>query len=170
MAKNSKLKIIAEIASSHNGDMELAKKMVRVAAESGVDMVKFQSWQSKNVADSDPDKARYASLELSDDAHISLKEECEENGVEFLTTCYDTGRIDFLKQLGLKKIKLASTDLKHFNFLKKIRDNFEEVIVSTGMSTKEEIEKAIRYFKNWKVYSYALCLTLSMSFRKGKPR
>lgn len=159
MVKNSKVKIIAEIASSHNGDMELAKKMIQVAATTGVDIVKFQSWQSKNVADTDPDKARYTSLELSDEAHYLLKEECEKNGVEFMTTCYDINRIDFLKRLGLKKIKLASTDLKHFNFLKKIRENFDEVIVSTGMSTKEEIEQAVDVLKTGK-FTIMHCVSL----------
>jgi N,N'-diacetyllegionaminate synthase len=142
-----KPKIIAEMASCHNGDIELAKKMIRRAKGCGVDIVKFQSWQSKNVLDDDPDKNRYASLELSDEMHHILKEECAKAGVEFLTTCYDEGRISFLKELGLKKIKVASIDLKHFDFLKKLRKNFDEVIVSTGMSTKEEIKKAIAILK-----------------------
>jgi len=141
--KNMKPKIIAEIASSHNGNIDMAKKMIKTAADTGVDIVKFQSWQSKNVNTDDPDKKRYESLELSDEAHYVLKEECEKNGVEFLTTCYDADRIEFLKKLGLEKIKVASTDIKHINFLKQLRDNFKEVIVSSGMSTKEEIEKAV---------------------------
>lgn len=152
-------KIIAEIASCHNGNVELAKKMIREAAGTGVDIVKFQSWQSKNVDDSDPDKKRYESLELSDEAHYILKKECKKNGVEFLTTCYDSGRIDFLKNLGINKIKVASTDLKHFNFLKKLRDNFEEIIVSTGMSTKEEILKAIDILKSGK-YTIMHCVSV----------
>lgn len=147
MEKNSRLKIIAEIASSHNGDIELGKKMIREAAKAGVDIVKFQSWQSKNVDEKDPDKKRYASLELPDEAHYILKKECEKNCVEFMTSCYDEERIPFLKELGLKKIKIASTDLKSFNFLKKVRENFDEVIVSTGMSTKEEIEQAVEILK-----------------------
>lgn len=147
MEKNSNPKIIAEVASSHNGDIELGKKMIREAAQAGVDIVKFQSWQSKNVDKADPDKERYASLELSDEAHYILKEECEKNSVEFMTSCYDAERIPFLKELGLKKIKIASTDLKSFNFLQKIRENFDEVIVSTGMSTKEEIEHAVGILK-----------------------
>ena len=152
-------KIIAEIASSHNGDINIAKKMIKAAAETGVNIVKFQSWQSKNVDDNDPDKRRYASLELSDNAHYILKEECEKNGVEFMTTCYDADRIDFLKKLGLKSIKVASTDLKHFNFLKKIRENFDEVIVSSGMSTKEEILKAIDILKSGK-YTIMHCVSV----------
>lgn len=156
---NKKNKIIAEIASCHNGDVELAKEMIKAAAETGVDIIKFQSWQSKNVDDKDPDKKRYESLELSDEDHYILKEECEKSGVEFLTTCYDAGRIDFLKKLGLKKIKVASTDLKHFNFLKKLRENFEEVIVSSGMSTKEEIKKAIDILEDGK-YTIMHCVSV----------
>lgn len=156
---NKKIKIIAEIASCHNGNIELAKKMIKMAAKTGVDIIKFQSWQSKNVDDKDPDKKRYESLELSDKAHYILKKECEKNGVEFLTTCYDGDRIDFLKKLGLKKIKVASTDLKHFNFLKKLSKNFEEVIVSTGMSTKNEIKKAVDILKNGK-YTIMHCVSV----------
>jgi N,N'-diacetyllegionaminate synthase len=154
-----KTKIIAEIASSHNGDIELAKEMIRVAAETGVDIVKFQSWQAKNVNENDPDRKRYESLELSDEDHYILKEECEKSEVEFLTTCYDGNRIEFLKKLGLKKIKVASTDLKHPTFLKKLRDNFEEIIVSSGMSTKEEIKKAIGILKNGK-YTIMHCVSI----------
>jgi len=141
-------KLIAEMASCHNGDIDLAKRMIHEAKRAGVDIVKFQSWQSKNVDDADSDKARYASLELSDDAHYILKEECEKVGMEFLTTCYDAGRIPFLKELGLTRVKVASTDLKHTNFLKELRENFDEVIVSTGMSTEDEMRNAIDILKS----------------------
>lgn len=157
--KNMRTKIIAEIASCHNGDIDLALKMTREAARTGVDIVKFQSWQARNVSDNDPDKKRYQKLELSDEAHYILKDECEKLGVEFLTTCYDENRIPFLKKIGLKKIKIASTDLKHFNFLKKIRENFDEVIVSTGMSNKEEILKALEILKNGK-YTIMHCVSV----------
>jgi len=160
MEKGSKkIKIIAEIASSHNGNIEIARQMVAAAAATGVDIVKFQSWQSKNVKDGDPDKQRYASLELSDEAHFTLKAECEKQGVEFLTSCYDEARIPFLKELGLKKVKVASTDLKHFNFLKRLRENFEEVIVSTGMSTEEEIKQALEILKSGK-YNLMHCVSI----------
>lgn len=152
-------KIIAEIASSHNGDLELAKKMIREAAATGVDIVKFQSWQSKNVDDTDPDKARYASLELSDEGHKILMEECEKHNVEFMTTCYDAARIPFLKSLGLKKIKVASTDLKHFDFLRELRKNFDVVMASTGMSEKEEIMEAIDILKTGE-YSIMHCVSV----------
>lgn len=157
--KNMRSKIVAEVASSHNGNIELAKEMIRVAARTGVDIVKFQSWQSKNVDKDDPDKKRYQSLELTDEAHFILKEECERLGVEFMTTCYDAGRIPFLKELGLKKVKVASTDLKHYSFLQKLRDNFEFVVASTGMSEKDEILKALDILRQGE-YSIMHCVSI----------
>jgi len=152
-------KIIAEIASCHNGDIQLAKKMIREVAKTGVDIVKFQSWQAGLVKDSDPDKKRYEKYELSDEAHFILKKECERNGVEFLTTCYNVGRIPFLKKLGLKKIKVSSTNLHNKTFLKAVRDNFKEVIVSMGMSTKKEIEEAIKILKTGE-YTIMHCVSI----------
>ena len=139
-----KTKIIVEIASSHNGDIELAKTMIQTAASCGVDIVKFQSWQAKNVSVNDPDRKRYEHLELSDEDHFILMEECEKCGVEFLTTCFDIGRIPFLKDLGLKRIKVPSVSLKETKLLLELGKNFDHVIVSSGMSTVEEIKNAVK--------------------------
>jgi len=139
-----KTKIIAEMASCHNGDINLAKAMIRAAADAGVDIVKFQSWQAGKVSEKDPDKKRYEKLELSDEDHIILAKECKKYGVEFLTTCYDLDRIPFLKSLKLDTIKVSSVNLKEEKFLKELAKNFKHIIVSTGMSKKEEIEKAVK--------------------------
>jgi len=139
-----KTKIIAEIASSHNGDIELAKAMIQTAAFCGADIVKFQSWQAKNVHKNDSDKKRYQKLELSDKDHFVLIEECKKCGVEFLTSCFDIGRIPFLKSLGLKMIKVPSVSLKEPKLLSELGKNFEHLIVSSGMSTVEEIKNAVK--------------------------
>ncbi len=154
-----KTKIIAEIASSHNGDMELAKAMIRAAADAGVDIVKFQSWQAKNVADTDPDKKRYEKLELSDNDHVVLIQECEKNGVEFLTTCFDLERIPFLKSLGLKKIKVPSVNLKEPKLLEVLAKSFEHVFVATGMSSAGEIENAVKILSEVK-YTIMHCVSI----------
>lgn len=140
---HKKPKIIVEIASSHNGDMELAKAMIQTASSCGADIVKFQSWQAKNVSVNDPDRKRYEHLELSDEDHFILMEECQRCGVEFLTTCFDIGRIPFLKSLGLKRIKVPSVSLKETKLLEELGKNFDHVIVSSGMSTVEEIKNAV---------------------------
>ncbi len=142
-----KAKIVAEIASSHNGDLNLAKAMIKAAAEAGVDYVKFQSWQSKNVKDSDPDKERYKKLELSDEAHYELIKECKKNGVLFLTSIFDRKRIPFLKSLGLDIIKIPSTYCKSEEMLKECRKHFKTLIISTGMSRPEEVERAVKILR-----------------------
>lgn len=139
-----KTKIIVEIASSHNGDMELAKAMIQTASSCGADIVKFQSWQAKNVSVNDLDRKRYEHLELSDEDHFVLMEECQRCGVEFLTTCFDIGRIPFLKSLGLKRIKVPSVSLKEPKLLSELGKNFDHIIVSSGMSTVEEIKNAVK--------------------------
>ncbi len=146
-----KTTIIAEIASSHNGDVELGKAMIRAAAEAGVDCVKFQSWQAKNIALSDPDKKRYEKLELSDKDHGILKSECEKWQVKFLTTVFDMERIDFLVELGLDTIKVASVDLKHTKLLKALKGKFSHIILSTGMSRPQEVQNAVDVLKGQRI-------------------
>src|SRR2546425_12334392 len=91
--------IIAEIGANHGVDMSSAKEMVQSAAESGADFVKFQSWQSKNLAPGDPNFERHRTAELSDEQHFELIEACRQHGVEFLTTCFDVHRVGFLATL-----------------------------------------------------------------------
>ena len=152
-------KVIAEIASSHNGDLILAKAIIKAAAEAGVDYVKFQSWQAKNVKDNDPDKERYKNLELSDEDHYELIKECKRHSVEFLTSVFDRGRIPFLKKLGLDIIKIPSAYCKSETMLKACRENFKIIILSTGMSKKAEVERAAKIFKG---HDFALLHCVSL--------
>lgn len=136
-------KIICEIASSHNGDLELAKALIKSAAENGADIVKFQDWRAYNVPDNDPDKARYEKYEFKDEWYPVLIDYCKEQGVEFLTSCFNVDRVPFLASLGLKKIKLASISLTNRELIMACGANFDEIIISTAMHSKEEIEEAI---------------------------
>lgn len=140
----TKTKIIAEVASCHNGNLELAKALVRAAKDCGADIVKFQSWQARNVKSSDPDKKRYEKLELSERDHFILKDYCDEVGIEFLTSIFDINRISFLKELGLKTIKVPSTKCHDYELLGELAKNFEHIILSTGMHSEEEIVRADR--------------------------
>jgi len=140
-------KIIAEAASNHRGDVAVAKEMIHVAKEIGCDIVKFQSWQSKNLKPGDPGSDRYKSRELSDDDHYLLKEECEKAGIEFLTSVFDVGRIPFLRELGLRRIKVPSPDCGSKRMLELLRESFDELIVSTGMSPVEDVRTASEVLK-----------------------
>lgn len=143
MSENRPL-IIAEAATNHGGDLSLAKEMVHAAKDAGADMIKFQSWR---IATMSPDHPAYAAMkpkELSDDAHRELMDLCQKTGIGFLTTCFDTGRVDFLASLGLGMIKAASTDVTSIRLLKMLREKFSYVILSTGMSDQSEVARAAK--------------------------
>jgi sialic acid synthase SpsE len=152
--------IIAEISSNHMGNMDLASKMIEEASKAGADFVKFQSWQEKTLIPSWKDREWYKQTELTDDNHKFLIDVCNKNNVEFLTTCFDRKRIGFLSSLGLKYIKVASTDLASYTMLKEIRDAFEFPIVSTGMSKKEEIENASTILSRKGDFAFLHCVSI----------
>lgn len=135
--------IIAEIASGHNGDVEMAKALIDSASRSGADIVKFQDWRADNVPDLDSDKGRYKRYEFQDEWYDELVPHCEESGVEFMTTCFNVDRVAFLASKGIKKIKIASISLTNDDLLMFAGLNFDEVIVSTAMHTREQVEHAI---------------------------
>lgn len=140
---NAKTKVIAEVASNHGGDIQLAKQFIRVAAECGADYVKFQSWQGKNLRRDDSQYDWFVRSELSDKAHLELMEECAVRGIQFLTTCFETERVGFLASLGLKEIKVGSADTASYGMLRELRKHFDHILVSTGMATEEEVRGAV---------------------------
>lgn len=137
-------KIVAEAATNHNGDIIIAKEMINAAKDAGADVIKFQSWQTRNMDPGNPAYKIMKTKELSDDDHYLLLDECNKTGIEFLTTCFDVKRVEFLASLGLKTIKVASTDVGSLRLLRMLRERFENIILSTGMSYSSEIEKAVK--------------------------
>lgn len=151
--------IIAEISSNHMGDMEVAKDMIRIAAENGADFVKFQSFKAETLRPDWPDQEWYIKTELSKEQHYLLIEECQKNGVQFLTTCFDRTAIPFLSSLNLTHIKVASTDLASYTMLEELREKFDYMIVSTGMSYREEIEKASKILRTGN-FAFLHCVSI----------
>lgn len=139
----SKTKIICEAASSWNGDPELLKAMIKSASENGGDVFKIQDYRASNVPDDDSDKKRYEKYQMPDELYPQFIEWCKEFNIEPLTTCFNVDRCKFLSELGIKKIKLASISLTNIELLMHAGLYFEEVILSTGMQSKDEIENAI---------------------------
>ncbi|WP_396148824.1 N-acetylneuraminate synthase family protein [Flavobacterium sp.] len=157
--------IIAEIGANHNGDMDLAKKMIDSAVECGCDAVKFQSWTPKsliakeeydrNQSYDDSPKKHFGSLKemvekyyLRDDQHEELKNYCQEKGVDFCSSPFSIEEIDMLVKLNVPFLKIASMDINNIPFLKYAAKTMKPIVVSTGMSTLAEIETAVQTIRN----------------------
>ena len=152
-------KIIVEASSNHCGDIGLAKKMIKHAAECGADYIKFQSWQAKNLKANDPNYERHKKAELSDNDHYILMDECKAHNIEFLTSCFDIERIGFLSKLGLKSIKVPSTEFASFRMINLLKDKFDHIILSTGALTEEELDKTISLIKG-KNFTLLHCMSI----------
>lgn len=136
--------VIAEIGENHLGDLELAKQMVTAAVEAGADYVKFQSYRGADVADDDPEKEWFGRVELSDQAHYVLQAHVRRKGAGFLSSPFTLERARFLcEELGLTKIKIASSEMLNFELLEYVNSRAEEVFLSTGMSTLQEVAEAL---------------------------
>ncbi|WP_110558472.1 N-acetylneuraminate synthase [Helicobacter cinaedi] len=154
----SKVLIIAEAGVNHNGDIDIAKKLVDVAAESGADIVKFQTFKSENCVSKNAQKAEYQlqttnkqesqldmikKLELDLETHNILIDYCKQKNIKFLSTPFDLESVDLLHNLGLKIFKIPSGEITNLPYLRKIGKYNKQVILSTGMANLGEIESAI---------------------------
>lgn len=154
--------IIAEAGVNHNGSLELAKKLVDAAKDAGADCVKFQTFVSKNIVSKNAVKAEYQKqqtepeesqqdmlkkLELSFDEFVELNEYCKSISIEFMSTAFDFDSIDFLDGLEMGIWKIPSGDITNLPYLIKIAKLNKPVILSTGMSTMEDIRSAIKALK-----------------------
>jgi len=155
--------IIAEAGVNHNGNIETAKKLIDVAAEAGVDYVKFQTFKASKLVSDKAQKADYQKvntgntqesqlemlkkLELSEADHYLLLNYCEQKKINFLSTAFDLDSLDFLKKIGLKLFKIPSGEITNLPYLEKIAQIADEIIMSTGMCTLDEIGEAITILK-----------------------
>ncbi|MBG6245345.1 N-acylneuraminate-9-phosphate synthase [Candidatus Symbiopectobacterium sp. 'North America'] len=141
---------IAEVNSSHNGDIEIARKMIDSARMAGCDCVKFQSWSadslySKNYYDSNPIAKRIISkFSLAEIELLELAKYCQSVGIAFASTPYSRHEVDFLvDECGVPFIKVASQDVNNYPYLKYIASKQVPIILSTGMADIEEVRKAV---------------------------
>lgn len=168
--------IIAEAGVNHNGDINLAKKLIDSAKEAGADAVKFQSFKASRLVTASAEKADYQlkntgcaenqyemlrKLELSAEAHKYLKEYCDKVGIIFLSTPFDFESTDLLNSLNVPMYKISSGDLTNIPFLKYIAKRERPIILSTGMSDLGEIEEALTaiYSENNKDITLLHCTT-----------
>ena len=149
--------IIAEAGVNHNGDLDLAKKLVDAAVAAGVDAIKFQTFKAEELVTRAAPKANYQKattgegnqyamlkqLELSLEDHIILKNYCQEQGIIFLSTPFDFASADLLERLDLPFYKISSGDITNLPFLEYIAKKNRPVLLSTGMSNLGEVEAAV---------------------------
>ncbi|EQA53835.1 N-acetylneuraminate synthase [Leptospira kmetyi] len=150
--------IIAEAGVNHNGDMDLALKLIDAASEAGADIVKFQTFEAERLATRSAKKADYQTattgseesqfemlkkLELSKKDHEILIRRCKEKKIEFLSTAFDPQSLIFLEGLNLSRYKIPSGEITNLPYVRKIGTLGKPVILSSGMSTLGEIESAI---------------------------
>ncbi|HYD25605.1 MAG TPA: N-acetylneuraminate synthase [Croceibacterium sp.] len=150
--------IIAEAGVNHNGDLDMARRLVRVAAEAGADLVKFQTFVASRLTAKHAPKAEYQiattgaaetqqemieRLELSLADHQALIDECRSAGIGFFSTAFDEESLDLLIRLGIKVVKVPSGELTNLPLMRHIATKGLPVILSTGMATLAEIGEAI---------------------------
>lgn len=154
-----KVFIIAEAGVNHNGNIELAKRLIDAASEAGADAVKFQSFKAEHIVSKFAEKANYQKsttgvsesqfdmikkLEIDEAAHIELIRYCKEKNIQFLSSPFDMDSIDLLNRLGLDTFKIPSGEIINLPYLRKIGGLKKKVILSTGMANLNEIGDALK--------------------------
>lgn len=154
--------IIAEAGVNHNGDINLAKKLIDVAKETGVDAVKFQTFKAEREISKSAAKAAYQKettgteesqfemvkkLELTEEDFAELFTYAGGKGITFLSSPFDEGSVDLLDKLGVSAFKVASGEITNFPLLKHIASKRKPIILSTGMSTIDEVKEALEVIR-----------------------
>ena len=157
--------VIAEIGVNHNNNIKIAKKLIDYAKIAGADAVKFQTFSAERLVLPGTRKVKYQKidskdkethyqmikkLELSLDHHKTLFKYCKKNNIEFISTPYDVQSAKFLNKLGVKVFKTASADIIDFSLHNYLASLNKPIVISTGMSTVNEINQVLKIYKNKK--------------------
>lgn len=156
--------IIAEAGVNHNGNVEIAKRLIDVAAKAGADAVKFQTFNADKLVISKAQKADYQientgkvesqqemlkKLQLQEADFIELKEYCNMVGIMFISTPFDIDSFRFLLSMGISMIKVPSGEITNYPLLREIGKSGLKVILSTGMCELEEVQAAVRILRSF---------------------
>lgn len=152
--------VIAEIGVNHNGEISKALELINVASSIGADAVKFQSFVTEELVTASAPKADYQEqssegsqremlkqYELTPEQHKELQEYCITKNITFISTPFEGQSLNLLEKLDVPAIKIGSGELTNLPFLEKIAEVGRPMIVSTGMSTMEEVETAVDCIK-----------------------
>lgn len=153
--------IIAEIGQAHEGSEGIAHSYIDALAETGIDAVKFQthiaeaessSFEPFRVKFSYEDKTRFdywKRMEFTLDQWQRLKQHCEEKGLEFISSTFSNAAVDLLEKIGVKRYKIGSGEVRNFLLLEKIAKTGKPIILSSGMSSFDELDQATEFIKSF---------------------
>ena len=160
MIDSPKTLVIAEVGVNHNGELETARQLIDVAVESGADIVKFQTFTAADIVGPAVPMANYQvastglvdcdqrsflqKLELSESDHAEIAAYCKKKDIEFLSTGFDIKSMRFLERFEMQRIKIPSGEITNLPYLRYCGALGKPLILSTGMSTQEEVEAAIK--------------------------
>lgn len=155
--------IIAEAGVNHNGNIKLAHQLIDAAVDAGADIIKFQTFTADAIVTKNLEKAVYQKdttgeggtqyemikkLELDRNAHLSLMKHCAKRDIEFLSAPFDHDSIDLLMEMGLKRFKIPSGEITNLPYLEHIGKCGKPIILSSGMSTIQEVRAALGILEN----------------------
>ena len=159
-----KVLVIAEAGVNHDGDLTKAMQLIDAAADSGADVVKFQTFKAQHLVTTKAELAQYQrrvsahhigepdsnsqlrlleKLQLTREDHTKLKEHCDRRGIEFFSTAFDLGSLDLLMEMGARRVKIPSGEITNLPYLRKVATFNCDVIMSTGMADLSEVADAI---------------------------
>jgi N-acetylneuraminate synthase len=152
--------IVAEIGINHNGDMSICKELIDVAVDAGCDAVKFQKRDLNQVYTQEfldsfrespwgkTQREQKSGLEFNIEQYREIDQYCKEKGIEWFASAWDLNSQKFLQQFNCKHNKVASAMIVHEDLLKLIAREGKHTFISTGMTTYDDIQKAIDIFRN----------------------
>jgi N-acetylneuraminate synthase len=154
--------VIAEAGVNHNGDLGLALKLCEAAHAAGADAVKFQSFRAEDLVVPGAPTAQYQAqqtgesdqfamlrkLELSPQQHVTLRDHCNQLGIEFFSTPFSVGAVDMLVALGVRRIKMPSGELTHRALVERAAATRLPLLLSTGMATLDEVREALAWVQS----------------------
>jgi len=164
--------IIVEIGQAHDGSLGMAHAYIDAVAKTGCNAIKFQThiaeaesclYEPFRVKFSKQDTSRFAywkRMEFSLEQWKDLKEHCDEVGIEFMSSPFSNAAVDLLEEVGIKRYKVGSGEVNNFVLLEKIAKTGKPIIISSGMSSIEELDKTVDFLKERNVvYSILQCTT-----------
>lgn len=162
--ENSQVFVIAEAGVNHNGQLDLALKLVDTAAQAGADAVKFQTFKAEDVVTEDGEMASYQQknlgvrisqremlkdLELPEDFYQPIIQRCQEKNIMFMSTPHGGKKsVDLLESLGMEAYKIGSGDLTNYILLNKVAKTGKLIILSSGMANLDEVKEAIDFIRS----------------------